>query len=180
MKAFPRIYGVVGEFGSKETLLEAARLARARGYKNIDAFSPLPIEELYKILGWPGSWAPLWVLTGGILGGVTGYLMQLWGIGINYPFNIGGRPLNSWPLYIPITFELTILGGASAAVLSLFVLNGLPRLHHPVFSVPGFERATTDGFFLCMMSNDPIFDPILVKTFFLRETKAIRITELRE
>lgn len=105
--------------------------------------------------------------------------MQLWGIGINYPFNIGGRPLNSWPLYIPITFELTILGGAFAAVLSLFVLNGLPRLHHPVFSVPGFDRATTDAFFLCVLSTDPIFDPILVRSFFFRETSAINVTELR-
>lgn len=113
------------------------------------------------------------------MGGLTGYFMQLWGIGINYPFNIGGRPLNSWPLYIPITFELTILGGAFAAVLSLFVLNGLPRLHHPVFSVPGFDRATTDAFFLCVLSTDPIFDPILVRSFFFRETSAINVTELR-
>jgi ActD protein len=179
VKAFPRIYGVVAEFKSRETLLKAAQRARAHGYGSMDAFSPLPVEGLDEILGRTWSWAPAWVLAGGILGGLTGYFMQLWGIGINYPFNIGGRPLNSWPLYIPITFELTILGGAFAAVLSLFVLNGLPRLHHPVFSVPGFERATTDAFFLCVLSSDPIFDPILVRSFFFRETSAINVTELR-
>lgn len=135
-------------------------------------------EGMDEIFGRKGSWAPAWVLTGGVLGGLTGYLMQWWGIGINFPFNIGGRPLNSWPLYIPITFELTILGGAIAAVLSLFVLNGLPRLYHPVFGAPGFERATTDAFFLCVMSSDPIFDPILVRSFFVHDTDAVRVTEL--
>jgi ActD protein len=179
VKGFPGIYGVVGEFNSQEALCQAARRARDRGYQRIDAFSPLPVKGLDEILGRKGSWAPLWVLTGGILGGLTGYFMQLWGIGMNYPFNVGGRPLNSWPLFIPITFELTILGGAVAAVLSLFVLNGLPQLHHPVFSVPRFEHTTMDAFFLCVTSSDPIFDPLLVRTFFLHDTDAINVTELR-
>jgi hypothetical protein len=119
-------------------------------------------------------------LAGGLFGGLTGYFLQLWGVGVNFPFNIGGRPLNSWPLFIPITFELTILGGAIAGVLSLFFLNGLPRLNHPLFAVPGFERVTSDAFFLCVMSSDPSFDPVLVKEFFVRETGATCVIELRK
>jgi hypothetical protein len=178
MKASGAMYGILAEFDSQRALRNAAKRARVHGYSQLDAFSPQPVEGIDEILGRKGSWAPAWVLTGGILGGLTGYLMQWWGIGINFPFNVGGRPLNSWPLYIPITFELTILGGATAAVLSLLVLNGLPRLHHPVFGAPGFERATTDGFFLCVMSTDPIFDPTLVRSFFLRDTTAVNVTEL--
>jgi hypothetical protein len=179
VKGFSRIYGVMGEFSSEDALREAARNAREHRYEQMDAFSPLPVKGLDEILGRTGSWAPAWVLTGGVFGGLTGYFLQLWGIGINYPFNVGGRPLNSWPLFIPITFELTILGGAIAAVLSLFVLNGLPRLHHPVFAVPGFERVTTDGFFLCILSTDPGFDPLLVRRFFMQETRALAVTEMR-
>ncbi|MBV9490469.1 MAG: DUF3341 domain-containing protein [Verrucomicrobia bacterium] len=179
MKGFSRIYGVLAEYHSEDALREAARQARVHGYAHMDAFSPLPVQDLDEILGRKGSWAPAWVLTGGTLGGLTGYFMQLWSVGINYPFNVGGRPLNSWPLFIPITFELTILGGAIAAVLSLFVLNGLPRLNHPVFAAPGFERATTDAFFLCVMSTDPAFDPVLVRRFFIQETGAVQVTELR-
>ena len=179
MKGFSELYGVMAEFNSESALREAARNARKHHYEHMDAFSPLPVRGLDEILGRKGSWTPAWVLTGGLLGGLTGYFLQLWGIGINYPFNIGGRPLNSWPLFIPITFELTVLGGAVAAVLALFVLNGLPRLNHPVFAVPGFERATTDAFFLCVMSSDPYFDPVLVHRFFLHETRAVAVTELR-
>jgi hypothetical protein len=180
MKAFAGVYGVIGEYSSPQALCNAAKRAREHGYREIDAFSPLAVQGLDEILGLRPSWAPAWVLVGSALGGLTGYLMQLWGVGINFPFNIGGRPLHSWPLFIPITFELTILGGATAAVLSLFVLNGLPRLHHPVFAAPGFQRATTDGFFLFVMSSDPIFDPVLVRQFFLEETDAINVTELRQ
>src|SRR5215469_12276350 len=180
MKGSGRIYGVLGEFGSTQALCRAAERARSLGYTRLDAFTPLPVEGLSEIFGRKSSWAPAWVSVGGVLGGLTGYIMQWWGVGINFPFNIGGRPLNSWPLFIPITFELTILGGAIAAVLSLFVLNGLPRLHHPVFAGPGFERATTDGFFLCVMATDPLFDSFLVRSFFLRDTDALEITELRQ
>ncbi|HEY0792255.1 MAG TPA: DUF3341 domain-containing protein [Chthoniobacterales bacterium] len=179
MKGFSGIYGVMGEFNSEGALREAARSAREHRYEQLDAFSPLPVEGLDEILGRTGSWAPAWVLTGGVIGGLTGYFLQFWGVGINYPFNVGGRPLDSWPLFIPITFELTILGGAVAAVLSLFVLNGLPQLHHPVFAVPGFERVTTDAFFLCILSTDPGFDPLLVRRFFMQETGAVAVTEMR-
>jgi hypothetical protein len=179
VKGFSTIYGVIAEFNSEDALREAARSAREHGYRHMDAFSPLPVKGLDEILGRKGSWAPVWVFTGGLIGALTGYFMQLWGIGINFPFNVGGRALNSWPLFIPITFELMVLGGATAAVLSLFVLNGLPRLNHPVFAAPGFERATTDAFFLCVQSTDPDFDPVLVRRFFLQETSAIAVTELR-
>ena len=180
MKTFAGVYGVVGEYSSQQALCNAAKRAREHGYTELDAFSPLAVDELDEILGLKPSWAPAWVLAGGVLGGLTGYLMQLWGVGINFPFNIGGRPLHSWALFIPITFELTILGGATAAVLSLFVLNGLPRLNHPIFAAPRFEHATTDAFFLCVMSGDPFFDPVLVRRFFLEETDATNVTELRQ
>ena len=179
MKGFSTVYGVIAEYNSEDALCEAARSAREHGYRKMDAFSPLPVKGLDEILGLRPSWAPVWVFTGGLIGGLTGYFMQLWGVGINYPFDVGGRPLNSWPLFIPITFELTILGGATAAVLSLFFLNGLPRLNHPVFATPGFERTTTDTFFLCVLSTDSDFDPILVRRFFLQQTSAITVTELR-
>ena len=180
MKESGRIYGVIGEFDSTRALCRAAERARALGYTRLDAFTSLPVEGLSEILGRKSSWAPAWVLAGSVLGGLTGYIMQWWGVGINFPFNIGGRPLNSWTLFIPITFELTVLGGAIAAVFSLFLLNGLPRLHHPVFAAPGFERATTNSFFLCVMATDPLFVPFLVRRFFRQNTDALKVTEVRQ
>jgi Protein of unknown function (DUF3341) len=180
VKKSPEVLGVLAEFDSEHALRDASISARKRQYHHLEAFTPFPVEGLDEVLGHKHSWAPVWVLTGGLLGGLTGYFLQLWGVGINFPFNIGGRPLNSWPLFIPITFEITILGAAIAGVLSLFFLNGLPRLNHPLFAVPGFERVTTDAFFLCIMSSDPSFDPLLVKEFFVRETSAIGVIELRQ
>ncbi len=173
-------YGIMAEFASADSLREAAESAHRRGYRCMDAYSPVPVDGLAELVGRKRSVVPAWVLTGGITGGLCGFALQLWGVGINYPFNVGGRPLNSWPLFIPITFELTILGGAFLAVLSLFFLNGLPRLHHPVFSTPGFERATTDAFFLCIEAGDPQFDPVLVSRFLAEETNAVAVSELHQ
>src|SRR5438132_1434228 len=158
MKRSGDIYGIVGEFESEQALRKAAERGRERGYKELDAFSALPLEGMNEILGRKGSWAPAWVFTGGVLGGLTGYLMQWWGIGSNFPFNIGGRPLNSWPMYVPITFELTILCSSLLGFVGTLALCRFPEPYHPVFNVPEFSRASRDRFFLCIETSDPKFD----------------------
>jgi hypothetical protein len=152
------IYGLVAEFGSPAELLQAAREARRRGYKRIDGFSPFPIEGLAEALGMHRSRLPYLVLVGGIAGGLSGYLMQYYASAISYPLNVGGRPLNSWPAFVPVTFELAILGAALTAVIGMLMLNGLPRPYHPLFGIDAFARATQDRFFLSIEAADPSFD----------------------
>src|SRR5690606_7359935 len=108
---------------------------------------------------------PLVVLVGGILGAFGGYALQYWVSAIQYPLNIGGRPLHSWPLFVPVTFECTVLAAALFCVLGMLALNGLPRPHHPLFDAPGFEHASTDRFFLCILADDPKFDPNATRVF---------------
>ncbi len=152
------VYGLMAEFDNPTALVEAAKAARAEGYRKFDAYSPFPIEELTHALHLERNRLPLIVLVGGIIGGLTGYLLQYWVTVWNYPINIGGRPLHSWPAYIVITFELTILFAAISAVLGLFALCGLPMPYHPTFNVPNFALASRNRFFLCIESSDPLFD----------------------
>jgi hypothetical protein len=154
---FP-IYGLMAEFDQPEALLEAARRSYAEGYRRMDAYSPFPIDGLAEAIGFRRTWLPLIVLIGGIIGGVGGFYLQYWISVIDYPLNIGGRPLNSWPMFIPVTFELTILLAALSAVLGLLSLNGLPMPYHPVFNVERFQLATRNRFFLCIEAADPKFD----------------------
>ena len=154
----PPIYGVMAEFADPTTLVAAARAAREKGYRKLDAYSPFPIEELSDALHLHHNRLPLIVLVGGILGGLTGYLMQYYVTVIDFPINVGGRPLHSWPSYIIITFELTILFGAISAVLGLLGLCGLPMPYHPAFNVPRFALASRNRFFLCIEARDPLFD----------------------
>ncbi|MGA8477065.1 MAG: DUF3341 domain-containing protein [Chthoniobacterales bacterium] len=153
-----RLYGITAQFESEEYLVEAARRMFAEGYHQIDAFSPYPIEGLAGIIERERSLAPLMMLIGGLTGVATGYGMQLYAMGYFYPLNVGGRPLNSWPLFIPIAFELTVLFSAFAGVIGLLMLNRLPCIYHPLFGVPGFDRASSDRFFLCIEATDPSFD----------------------
>jgi hypothetical protein len=162
------IYGVMAEFDDPTSLVNAARAAHDEGYKKLDAYTPFPIEELHEVLHLHKNKLPLIVLIGGIIGGLTGYLLQYFVTVIYFPINVGGRPLHSWPSYIIITFELTILFGCLAAFLGLLALCGLPMPYHPVFNVPRFSAASRDRFFLCIESTDPLFD--LKKTMGFLET----------
>ena len=154
----PRIYGLMAEFASATDLVAAARRVREEGYVRTDAFSPFPIEGLSEELGFHQTRVPLLVLVGGILGAFTGYFMQYYLAVFEYPFNVGGRPAHSWPAFIPVTFEMTILVAALFAVLGMLALNGLPMPYHPVFNVPRFALASRDRFFLCIEATDPRFD----------------------
>lgn len=173
----PRLYGLTAEFDSAEQLLHAARTVFDKGYRRIDAFTPYPIEELPEIIGHKRSAVPLIMLVGGIIGAVTAYGMEWYAMGYYYPLNIGGRPLNSWPLYIPITFELTVLFSALSGLAGFLILCGLPRLHHPLFSVPDFERVSTDKFILWIEAVDPRFDEQTVRRLFF-ELQALAVTEV--
>jgi hypothetical protein len=158
MEQHQSIYGLMAEFEKPEMLLAAAQRASAEGYQKINAYAPYPVHGLAEAVGHRRTRLPLVVLIGGIAGGVGGYLLQLWVSAVAYPINVGGRPLNSWPAFIPVTFELTVLCAALAAVLGMLALNGLPEPYHPVFNVPGFELASRNRFFLCVRSDDPRFD----------------------
>ena len=154
----PSIYGLMAEFQDPNALLAATYRAHYEGYRRMDAYSPFPIEELNEALGPDHSRLPLIVLIGGIVGCVGGYALQYWASAMAYPLNIGGKPFHSWPAFIPITFECTILAAALSAVLGMLALNGLPQPYHPVFNVPRFALASRNRFFLCIEAKDPKFN----------------------
>ena len=160
-------YGLVAEFSSAEALVHAAKKTYAQGYKKVEAFSPFPIEELSEALHIQEKRIPFLVLMAGILGGLTGFSLQYYVSVIAYPIRVGGKPLNSWPSFIPVTYELTILGAALAAVLSMIILNNLPMPYHAIFNTKNFERATLDRFFLCVLSDDSQFDREKTRKFLL-------------
>jgi hypothetical protein len=173
----PPIYGVMAEFDNPTALVNAAREARARGYRKLDAYTPFPIEELTEALHLHKSKLPLIVLIGGILGGLTGYLMQYYVTVIYFPINIGGRPLHSWPMYIVITFELTVLFASISAFFGLLALCGLPTPYHPAFNVPRFALASRNRFFLCIEATDPLFDRQATEAF-LESLDAREVSEV--
>lgn len=149
-----KLYGVLAEFATPERLLEATRKARAAGYARVEAYSPFPIEGLAEATGMRRNWVPPIVLGGGLVGCIGGYFMQWYSAVISYPINSGGRPPHSWPLFIPVTFELTVLVAALAGFAGMLLLNGLPRLTHPVFNVAEFDLASRNRFFLCVRAED--------------------------
>jgi len=158
MELHPKLYGLMAEFDGPTELVAAARDTYESGYRRIDGYSPFPIEDLFHAIGDHKTLMPLVVLIGGVIGCVGGYLMQWYLEVIDYPLNVGGKPPHSWPAFIPITFEMTILCAALAAVFGMLALNGLPQPYHPVFNVPRFELASRDRFFLVIEARDPKFD----------------------
>jgi hypothetical protein len=151
-------FGILAEFVEADELVAAAARVYELGYRQVECYSPLPVEGLSDAIGFHRTRMPLVVLCGGIIGGLGGFALQYWTTVVDYPLNVGGRPLFSWPSYVPVIFEMTVLIAALSAVLGMLAINGLPEPHHPLFGVPQFDRATQDRFFLSIRVQDPLFD----------------------
>jgi hypothetical protein len=159
------IYGVMAEFETSKDILDAAHRAREAGYREIDAYSPFPVEGLSEAVGFPRTRLPVVTLIGGLIGCFGGFFLQYYPNVMGFPLDIGGKPFDSWPSFIPITFELTILCAGVSTVVGMIWLNKLPTPYHPVFNVPRFELASQDRFFLCIKSKDPRFNLEEVRRF---------------
>jgi hypothetical protein len=174
-----RLHGALARFGSASELLDAARQARDQGYRRMDAYSPFPVHGLAEVLQAEDARVPWLVFLCGAAGAVVGYALQYFVSVVDYPHNVGGRPFHSWPSFIPVTFETTVLLAAFGAVFGMFALNGLPRPHHPVFGARGFDRASTDAFFLCIEADDPRYDQVTTARF-LEDLGALEVAEVQQ
>jgi Protein of unknown function (DUF3341) len=161
----PTLFGLLAEFDTPDALVHATEKARLAGYRQMDAYSPIPIEELNEALGLRRTRLPKLVFIGGVLGGLGGYGLEYFSAALAYPVNVGGRPFHSWPQFIPVTFETTVLGAALTCFVGMWALNRLPMPYHPVFNVPAFARASTDRFFLCIEAGDERFDAVATRRF---------------
>ena len=170
------IFGYLAEFADGTSLVRACERAREAGYQRVEAYTPLPLHAVSEALGHKNR-LPALVLLGGAAGALVGFGMQYYASVVSYPLNVGGRPLNSWPSFAVVTFELTILFAALTAVLGMLALNGLPRPHHPVFGVPAFGLASRDRFFLLILARDPRFDVASTRDF-LAELHPLSVAEV--
>ncbi len=159
------IYGVIAEFDDPNAIVAAARRTYEAGYRRINAYSPYPIEELSEAIGYHRNLVPLTVFVCGVLGAAGGFSLLYWTSAINYPLNVGGRPLLSLPSFIPIIFECTVLLASFGAFIGMLMMNRLPQPYHPVFNVPAFSRASRDRYFLCVKADDPRFDQVKTRAF---------------
>ncbi len=160
-----RLYGWMGEFEDEPQFVHAIREVKKAGYQKFEVYTPSPYEGVLEAVGHRKTYVPLACLMGGIVGGITGYALQYYCAALGYPLNIGGRPLNDIPTFIPVIFELTVLFAALSAVGTMILLNGLPRPYHPVFNVERFREASRDGFFLVLATEDAKFDEHQSKEF---------------
>lgn len=159
------VYGLLAEFATPQEILAAARRARTAGYRAVEAYTPYSVEGLAEELGMSRTHVSFVVLVAGLVGAAVGFFMQYWSIGVDYPLDVGGRPFNSWPVYIPIAFEVMVLVASFAALFGMMFLNGLPRFYRPIFNVPRFVHASQDRFFLCIEATDPRFDREATRQF---------------
>ncbi len=180
MSAPTTLYGLLAEFAEPAQVLTATRRAWEEGYREMDAYSPYPVEGLATALGMKRSRIPSIVFCGALVGAGVGFLMQYYSMVIDYPFNSGGRPLNSWPAFIPVTFEVLVLIASLSAFLGTLFLNGLPRPNHPIFNAPGFERASQDRFFLCIEASDPRFDFDATRRFLAELATEEKVCEVHD
>ncbi len=160
-------YGLLAEFNTADQVLAAAEKSYAAGYREMDAYTPFPVEGLSDAIGFHHTRVPLLCLIGGLTGCFGGFFLQWWPNVIGYPLNIGGKPHNSWPSFIPITFELTVLFAGLSTVFGMLALNGFPQPYHPVFNAPNFEAASNDKFFLCIEARDGLYDSQQTREFLL-------------
>ncbi len=158
-------YGLMAEFDDPSAVVAAARRTYEAGYRRINAYSPYPIEELSEAIGYHKDMVSMVVFACGILGAIGGFMLQYWTAAVDYPLNVGGRPLVSLPSYIPVIFECTVLLASFGAFLGMLAMNRLPEPYHPVFNLPSFSRASQDRFFLCVKSDDPKFSETETRTF---------------
>ena len=174
----PRLFGLVGRFASADSLTGAARQLRSLGYREVEAYTPYPIDGLDEVLR-PRrrTWLPLLMFIGAVFGAVWGYFIQAWDEVLNYPINVGGRPHNSWPAFVVGTFEFMVLCAIAAGFFGLLASCRLPRLYHPIFAADDFDRASVDRFFLCVGARDPSFDPRRIRRLFERHG-AERVSEV--
>ena len=173
------IHGMLAEFASEHAILEAARKVFEAGFRQTEAYTPFPIHDLSEALGQSPTKVPVATFASGALGAVLGFGMCWYANVISYRWNVGGRPPDSWPAFIPITFEVMVLCASFGAVLSMFGLNGLPQPYHPVFNAPSFQLASKDRFFICIEAKDPKYDSEQTKRF-LEELNPLSITEVAE
>ena len=171
------LYGLLAEFDGPDEVLEAARRAFAAGYRAMEAYTPIPVHGLTEALGQVPTKLPLLTFTGGLIGAVSGYGFQYWASVISYPMNVGGRPYHSWPAFMPVVFEMTVLGAALFSVLGMLALNGLPMPYHPTFNVPEFKLASRNRFFLSLKTTDAKFDRDTTRRF-LEELKPRAVYEV--
>jgi hypothetical protein len=173
------IHGIMAEFETATDLVAAANKTREAGYVDVDAYSPIPIEELHHAIGFKATKLPLMVLIGGLLGASGGFTLEWWVSAVAYPINVGGKPFVAWPMFIPVTFECGILAAALTAVVGMFALNKLPQPYHPVFNVPRFAMASRNRFFLCIEATDRQFELDRTRAF-METLGAYEVTTVAE
>lgn len=170
-------WGLLASFESVEALMAAAQAVRSAGYRRLDAYSPFPVEGLAEAVGQKRNWVPLITLIGAIVGGAFGFWIQWWTAALDFPINVGGRPYNSWPAFLLVSFEMAVLVGSCTAFAAVLALNKLPKLYHPLFNMQEFDLASRNRFYLSIEASDPLYDPERTRELLERQAP-LMITEV--